>query len=737
MAQLPAIGDRLKETSLTPGTGTWTLAGPVAGCLPFSNQIPNGRQVYYEAEDAFFNFEQGYGTFTAPNLLSRDVIRRSSNGGARVPFTEQVTIFCPPMAEWFGPLGSGFSFNTTAGSAAAYALALSPPLPELMDGARITFRAHVANARDATLNVDGTGDVPLKQLGTSFGLTPSYVGTNQVLEGVYDSLANCWQVMYPSPILPGKFWVDLYGADHDGSDDANAFAALAAAVLANNGGEIWLTPGVDYTVFTSGQPSQSILLSLVSLDGVTVRFNGARIVVGASFAGNEVFYGLFVASCGNVVIENPSFVQTTPVVLPVVTFFGTKCVYVDNDTKSVLAINPLCDGCLSLTETGLTTNVTVLNGRSLNSVYGCPIVDNNPGAVSNNTSIVLYTENVERSLFLAGAKNVRALVTSLNAIANDMLFDCRTNGVLANLDIIYRSLTRTSVAFPTGQNFFIGKGGSSSGLNGGVVRNVKIELDIDQTGYPSASPAVILAKSTTAARAMVFDNVEISGTVRGIPALAGPVIDIFQAADAPWTGETILGVDVSQLTLLAVGAGPTMHVDSTGVVAGGAIKLRHINAPNVALSISSSTPSSIYKQDVKFLNDVYAQEYVSGSAAWTASAVNPALGNGTLTGSWWREGKSTTFEANLVIGSTTALGTGDWRFAPVGILTAAPVNKCIGTAMAKHGAAAPVMGIVVWAASGAFATIIDPATGNPYSATVPFAWANGDTLDLLVSTIIH
>lgn len=48
---------------------------------------------------------------------------------------------------------------------------------------------------------------------------------------------------------------------------------------------------------------------------------------------------------------------------------------------------------------------------------------------------------------------------------------------------------------------------------------------------------------------------------------------------------------------------------------------------------------------------------------WTASSVNPSLGNGVLTGTYSRVNKLITVQISLTFGSTTTTGTGDWAFS--------------------------------------------------------------------------
>jgi hypothetical protein len=77
------LRDRVKETTTTVGTGTYTLAGAATGYQSFS-VIGNGNTTYYTVTDNT-NWEVGIGTYTsAGTTLSRDTILASSNAGSAV-----------------------------------------------------------------------------------------------------------------------------------------------------------------------------------------------------------------------------------------------------------------------------------------------------------------------------------------------------------------------------------------------------------------------------------------------------------------------------------------------------------------------------------------------------------------------------------------------------------------------------------------------------------------------------
>lgn len=75
------VRDRVKETSITAGTGTLTLDGAVAGFQSFAS-IGNGNTTYYTIVDNIANtWEVGVGTYTASGTtLSRDTVLANSLG---------------------------------------------------------------------------------------------------------------------------------------------------------------------------------------------------------------------------------------------------------------------------------------------------------------------------------------------------------------------------------------------------------------------------------------------------------------------------------------------------------------------------------------------------------------------------------------------------------------------------------------------------------------------------------
>ena len=92
------INDRVKETSTTTGTGTFSLAGAETGFETFVAGVGTGNTTYYSIVlDGTNEFEVGVGTVTdaSPDTLSRDTVISSSNSDNKQDFASgSKTVFC-------------------------------------------------------------------------------------------------------------------------------------------------------------------------------------------------------------------------------------------------------------------------------------------------------------------------------------------------------------------------------------------------------------------------------------------------------------------------------------------------------------------------------------------------------------------------------------------------------------------------------------------------------------------
>tara|TARA_R100001015_G_C4627750_1_gene187462 strand:+ start:1823 stop:2644 length:822 start_codon:yes stop_codon:yes gene_type:complete len=89
------VSDRIKETTTTTGTGTYTLAGAVTGFETFTSNLSNSDTTYYCCTDGT-NFEVGLGTFTTSGTtLARTSVLSSSNSNNAVSWSSGTrNVFC-------------------------------------------------------------------------------------------------------------------------------------------------------------------------------------------------------------------------------------------------------------------------------------------------------------------------------------------------------------------------------------------------------------------------------------------------------------------------------------------------------------------------------------------------------------------------------------------------------------------------------------------------------------------
>ena len=121
------LKDRVRETSTTTGTGTFTLSGAVTGFQSFS-AIGTGNTTYYTIAMGA-EWEVGVGTWTSPNQLSRDTVYESSNSNALVPFsagTKDVFVTFPAEAVTSGGGSGTVTQVNTSGSVSGITLTGGP-----------------------------------------------------------------------------------------------------------------------------------------------------------------------------------------------------------------------------------------------------------------------------------------------------------------------------------------------------------------------------------------------------------------------------------------------------------------------------------------------------------------------------------------------------------------------------------------------------------------------------------
>jgi len=116
----------------------------------------------------------------------------------------------------------------------------------------------------------------------------------------------------------------------------------------------------------------------------------------------------------------------------------------------------------------------------------------------------------------------------------------------------------------------------------------------------------------------------------------------------------------------------------------------------------------------------------SWTPVWTGSTTNPAIGNGTITGTYARINKTVIGSMAIVVGSTTSFGTGTYRISlPFGTMVS--TNGAVGYATLFDASAGYVAytGLATQATSSLFEFRIGNGAGQ-FAPTVPITLANSD-----------
>ena len=101
------LGDRVRETTTTTGTGNLTLAGAATGFVTFDSVFGTNTPCGYAvASSGGAEWEVGIGHLSGSTTLVRDSVIASSNSGAAVNFSSGTKdVFCTQPADTIATRG--------------------------------------------------------------------------------------------------------------------------------------------------------------------------------------------------------------------------------------------------------------------------------------------------------------------------------------------------------------------------------------------------------------------------------------------------------------------------------------------------------------------------------------------------------------------------------------------------------------------------------------------------------
>ena len=172
------INDRVKETSTTTGTGTFSLAGAATGFETFVAGIADGNTTYYAIFlQGEYEWEVGLGTVTdaATDTLARTTVITSSNSDSAVNFSAGTKdVFCTL------PASKAVYLNASGAAVGALSNVVEDTTPQLGGDLDVNGNAIVsASDGNIAINADGTGVVTMTANSITGDVIPGKLaGTN-------------------------------------------------------------------------------------------------------------------------------------------------------------------------------------------------------------------------------------------------------------------------------------------------------------------------------------------------------------------------------------------------------------------------------------------------------------------------------------------------------------------------------------------------------------------------------
>jgi hypothetical protein len=118
----------------------------------------------------------------------------------------------------------------------------------------------------------------------------------------------------------------------------------------------------------------------------------------------------------------------------------------------------------------------------------------------------------------------------------------------------------------------------------------------------------------------------------------------------------------------------------------------------------------------------FAGSPIDYTPTWTGDVSNPAIGDGSISGKWQQVGRVVHYQIIVVIGSSTTLGTGAWKF---GLPTASsPSDSHVaGSALITDAGTAHYLGVPRVSSDAIYVH-----TPNEIGPATPHVWANTDAI---------
>lgn len=247
------------------------------------------------------------------------------------------------------------------------------------------------------------------------------------------------------------------------------------------------------------------------------------------------------------------------------------------------------------------------------------------------------------------------------------------------------------------------------------------------TGYISSIPQVL---SVSSINAYSISTVELIVTGASTLTVTGNTAFFQDTTVNRLYASSITNQSTIQFIDQAIGAEIPIYVYNQSLHFGSNIITSVLDLTSTTAGLGSADYVSTASL-TSTVTDIYSA-WNTYSVSWTGETTNPSLGDGTLNGRYKTHGKTVFFFIELVIGTTTTLGTGAWRFSlPVnGYDPGCVIAPC--TLLRNGHSWYEATALTRYFGDTSYVTLI--AHWQNQTATVkagyPFHWANTDVLSI-------
>lgn len=539
------------------------------------------------------------------------------------------------------------------------------------------------------------------------------------------------------------------------ADDTDAFVDAATALRTEGGGRLILSPGKTYKVLPTGGSAGAKLLDLQNCRGLVVEGNGAKILTGNVTAIQTLFD---LNGTTDVLIRDLELESGYAALDPAA---GIDWIKAYQGAKRILLVNTkVTYGRIWFSAIGAVNgggsdsdrcrDIVALNCDLTSCYYPLSF----QGAGDNFFGRGINAVNCGRVYFPYNVRNHDVVLESTpGGPFSDVLLkvysDTRWYSRLENINVVYHCNGR-----------YAGSGNQSADeahvsmelqvydaatAAAGAFENVHVTAHLTGKPAPDQSQSVFILRKMApdgspdaTTRGHLISDVSVRGSGSGMTNLLSDWFKVCTRAGETWTNEIITSLELGWNALDGTAGQVALAVNGDGLLglnAAPSLVVDRFYGNNADISLSNVAGKGLSITRSRFANyNAQSRNTETYTVSWTGSTANPAIGNGTLKGSYVLHDGLCTATVELTIGSTTTFGTGDWRFSlPLTSAPTADMAPALGSALVFDSGTAWLVGVPVVQPAAGYATVVSHNTAVFVNGTVPIAWAAGDKLYLSVT----